>query len=431
MKTSLSAIQWMAFIIAGSIVAPIAIADIYHLNPAETTGMVQRTMFVLGVSGLLQALLGHRMPINEGPAGLWWGVFTIYAGLSTTLFSSKIETLQALEGAMIVSGLVFFLLSLFKLIEKLAQLFTPVVNGTYLLLLIIQLSGSFMKGMMGMGGDMNQIDLRVASFSLVMVALTFYLSRHRIRWVSQYSILISLSAGWMLYSLLGLGEGLHSYKGPAFALPEIFAFGKPVFDTGLMVTSVFITFLLITNMLASIRVTGQVLKEKGNVEGELRYRASGFTAGVNQILGGVFSAIGPVPISGAAGFIATTGITKLLPFVISSLLIIAASLLPGSMSFFASLPAPVGYAVTFVIFANMIAIAFSEFDREPDKNRSRLVIGISLLAGVGAMFVPGEAFRDVPPALVSLLNNGLILGTLIAVITDQFTMGRMKLNNKA
>src|SRR5574342_781330 len=200
MKTSLSAIQWMAFIIAGSIVAPIAIADIYHLSPAETTGMVQRTMFVLGVSGLLQALLGHRMPINEGPAGLWWGVFTIYAGLSTTLFTSKMETLQALEGAMIISGLVFFLLSLFKLIEKLAQLFTPVVNGTYLLLLIIQLSGSFMKGMMGMGGDMNQIDLRVASFSLLLVALTFYLSRHRIRWVSQYSFLISLSAGWMLYS---------------------------------------------------------------------------------------------------------------------------------------------------------------------------------------------------------------------------------------
>ncbi|MEH7885247.1 purine/pyrimidine permease [Bacillus sp. JJ1609] len=431
MKTSLSAIQWMAFIIAGSIVAPIAIADIYHLNPIETTGMVQRTMFVLGISSLLQALIGHRMPINEGPAGLWWGVFTIYAGLSTTLFSSKIETLQALEGAMIISGLVFFLLSLFKLIEKLAQLFTPVVNGIYLLLLIIQLSGSFMKGMMGLGGGINQIDLKVALFSIVMVALTFYLSRHRIRWVSQYSILVSLAAGWILYTLLGLGEGLHSYKGPAFALPEIFSFGKPVFDSGLMVTSVFITFLLITNMLASIRVTGQVLKEKGNVEGEMRYRASGFTAGVNQILGGVFSAIGSVPISGAAGFIATTGITKLLPFVISSLLIIAASLLPGAMSFFASLPAPVGYAVTFVIFANMIGIAFSEFDRESDKNRTRLVIGISLLAGVGSMFVPGEAFRDVPPALVSLLNNGLILGTMIAVVTDQFTMGRMKLKNKA
>jgi xanthine/uracil permease len=429
MKTSLSAIQWMAFIIAGSIVAPIAIADIYHLNTTETAGMVQRTMFVLGVSGLLQASIGHRMPINEGPAGLWWGVFTIYAGLSTTLFSSEIETLQALEGAMIISGLVFFLLSLFKLIEKLALLFTPVVSGIYLLLLVIQLSGSFLNGMMGLGNGEIQVDLSIALFSIVLVALTFYLSRHRIKWVSQYSILFSLAAGWVLFSLFGLGEGMNSYKGPAFALPEVFAFGAPVFDSGLMVTSVFITFLLITNMLASIRVTGQVLKEKGDFDTEFRYRASGFTAGVNQVLGGIFSAIGSVPISGAAGFIATTGITRLLPFIISSLLIIGASFLPGAMAFFASLPAPVGYSVTFVIFANMIAIAFSEFDRESEKNRTRLVIGISLMAGVGAMFVPGEAFSDVPPALVSILNNGLILGTLTAVIADQFTLGKMKQKN--
>lgn len=430
MKTSLSAIQWMAFIIAGSIVAPIAIADLYQLSPEETTGLVQRTMFILGLSSLLQATIGHRMPINEGPAGLWWGVFAIYAGLSTTLFSSRMETLQALEGAMIISGVVFFLLSLLKLIEKLAQLFTPVVSGIYLLLLIIQLSGSFLNGMMGLDSSHNQIDLSITVFSAGLVGFTFYISRHRIKWISQYSILISLAGGWILYSLFDLGEALHDYAGPSFALPDLFAFGMPVFDSGLMVTSVFITFLLITNMLASIRVTGQVLKDRGIDNGKLRYRASGFTAGINQLLGGIFSAIGPVPISGAAGFIATTGITKISPFIISSLLIIGTSMIPGAMSFFASLPAPVGYSVTFVIFANMVGIAFSEFDREPDKNRTRLVIGISLLAGVGAMFVPGEAFKDVPPALVSILNNGLILGTVIAVMIDQLTIGRQRIKKK-
>jgi xanthine/uracil permease len=193
-----------------------------------------------------------------------------------------------------------------------------------------------------------------------------------------------------------------------------------------MVTSVFITFLLITNMLASIRVTGQVLNDLGADNREYRYRASGYTAGINQILGGLFSAIGSVPISGAAGFIATTRITKLLPFIISSLFIIGASFLPQVMSVFAALPAPVGYSVTFVIFANMIGIAFSEFDRENDKHRTRAVIGTSLFAGVGSMFVPAEAFSHVPPIMVSILNNGLILGTLIAVITDQFSLARKR-----
>lgn len=426
MRTSLSALQWMAFMVAGSIVAPIAIADLYQLNSIETAGLVQRTMFVLGVSGLLQALFGHRMPINEGPAGLWWGVFAIYAGLSTTLFSSHIETLQALEGAMIISGIVFFLLSLFKLIEKLALLFTPVVSAIYLLLLVIQLSGSFLNGMFGLGSGNSRIDLSIVIFSSGIVMLTFYLSRHRIKWISQYSILLSLAAGWILYSIFGLGKTIKTYHGPLFALPEVLAFGQPIFDSGLAITAVFTTFLLITNMLASIRVTGQVLKQTGNAGENQNYRASGFIAGINQLLGGLFSAIGSVPISGAAGFIATTGITKLLPFIISSIMVIGASLIPSVMSFFAALPAPVGYSVTFVVFANMIAIAFAELDREQDTNRARMVLGVSLMAGVGSMFVPGEAFSDVPPALVSLLNNGLILGTLIAVLIDQFTLSKEK-----
>lgn len=427
MRTLLSAIQWMAFIIAGSIVAPIAIADLFQLNDLETTGLVQRTMFVLGISSLLQALFGHRMPINEGPAGLWWGVFTIYAGLSTTLFSSSIETLQALEGAMIISGIVFFLLSLFKLIDRLAVLFTPVVSGIYLLLLVIQLSGSFLNGMAGLGGGQSEVSLPIAFFSFTLVGITFYLTRHPIKWVSQYAVLISLAAGWALFEIFELGKAYERYDGATIALPEFFAFGRPVFDTGLIVTSIFITFLLITNMLASIRVTGQVLKDMGSDIKDFRYRASGFTAGINQLLGGVFSAIGSVPISGAAGFISTTGITRILPFIISSLLIVLASMLPHVMSLFAALPAPVGYSVTFVIFVNMTGIAFSEFDRENDKKRIRAVIGTSLLAGVGAMFIPGEAFRNIPPVLVSILNNGLILGTLIAVAVDQFTLHKKRL----
>src|SRR5690554_2046223 len=129
MKLTISSLQWLAFMLASSIVAPIAIADLYGLSVEETAGFVQRTIFILGVSGLLQGLFGHRLPINEGPAGIWWGVFAIYAGLSSTLFASSSETLQGLQGAMISSGVVFFILSVTGLTEKLTRLFTPVILG--------------------------------------------------------------------------------------------------------------------------------------------------------------------------------------------------------------------------------------------------------------------------------------------------------------
>ena len=114
--------------IAGSIAAPIAIADIYHLSPVETSAFVERTIFVLGIAGLLQGIIGHRLPINEGPAGLWWGVFTIYAGFVGTLYTSNIETLRELSGGMLLSGVFFFYFSAFGLIQKLAKLFTPSIT---------------------------------------------------------------------------------------------------------------------------------------------------------------------------------------------------------------------------------------------------------------------------------------------------------------
>lgn len=427
MKTTISGFQWMAFMIAGSIVAPIAIADLFGLSPVETTGLVQRTMFVLGLSSLLQGLVGHRLPINEGPAGLWWGVFAIYAGLSTTLFSSNMETLRGLEGAMIVSGVAFILLSLFKLIQKVATLFTPVVLGVYLLLLVLQLSGSFINGMLGVGYRQDGVDLPIGLFSLILILFTFYLSRHRITWVSQYSILISLAAGWLIFSLLGFSKPIEFQTNKLIHLPTFFEFGRPIFDSGMITTAIFVTMLLLTNMIASIQVVDDIVSKSEKQEGrKVSYSRAGFVSGINQLLGGSFSAIGPVPISGAAGFIATTNLTSILPFLLGSIFILISSLSPQIMTIFAALPTPVGYAVTFVVFANMIRLSFFQFDQEKDTDRIRLVIGISLMIGVGAMFVPSAAYKDVPPILTSLLNNGLVLGSLTAIIVDQLTRKNRK-----
>lgn len=86
MKVILSGLQWMIFMIAGAIAAPIAIADLYNLTPIETSGLIQSTMITLGIAGFLQGLMGHKFPIHEGPAGLWWSIFTIYASLVGALF---------------------------------------------------------------------------------------------------------------------------------------------------------------------------------------------------------------------------------------------------------------------------------------------------------------------------------------------------------
>ncbi|MGV3466891.1 MAG: purine/pyrimidine permease [Heyndrickxia sp.] len=425
MKTFLSAIQWMAFMIAGSIAAPIAIADLFHLNPMETSAFVQRTIFVLGIAGLLQGFIGHRLPVSEGPAGLWWSVFAIYAGFVGTIYSTSTETLNALCGGMIFSGIVFFILSSFGLIEKLAKLFTPTVTFIYLFLLILQLSGSFIKGMLGLSEEQVHIQPLVAVLCMVIILVTFYLGQVKIQWVRQFSIIIGLLIGWILFILFGLAPKVPSSHA-IISFPKLFHFGKPTFDVGVLTTSFFITILLTTNMIASIRVMEEVLKSSQSKP--VSYKKSGFISGVNQILGGVFSAIGSVPISGSAGFVSQTGIKSIKPFIIGGVLVTIISLLPPLMNIMSSLPAPVGYAVTFVIFTKMIGLALSEIEKVTDRQITYTTAGIALMVGVGTMFLPAEATVKLPAFIGSLVNNGLVLGTIIAIISEQYLRWQKKRN---
>jgi len=431
MKVFFSSLQWLAFIIASSVVAPIAIAALYGMDPGETARFVQRTFFVLGISGLVQVYFGHRLPINEGPAGLWWGVFIIYAGLGPTLYGSGEETLRVIEAGILVSGFLFMLLSALGIIERLSTLFTPVVTGTYLILLSLQLSGSFLNGIFGVGYQGSEtVDLKILVICLFLIFFTFVFAEKGPRAIRQYSILISLALGWAIFAMFGLTEKTNATSDKWIEVPDLFAFGLPTFDGGMVTTSILVTLLLLTNMIASVRVVEQVLQSQKVPLEKTRYRQAGFMAGINQLFAGLFSAVAPVPISGAAGFIATTKINSRLPFIVGSFILVGISFLPTVMNFLSGLPAPVGYATVFIIFANLMLPALAAFENLQGSSHSRMIVVFSLFVGVGSMFVPSAAFKDAPPMLTSILNNGLVLGTVVAIIIEQ-TLTRLGSKKKA
>ncbi|MEK4237268.1 purine/pyrimidine permease [Paenibacillus sp. FSL R5-0475] len=419
MKVILSGLQWMIFMIAGAIAAPIAIADLYNLTPIETSGLIQSTMITLGIAGFLQGLMGHKFPIHEGPAGLWWSIFTIYASLVGGLYSSNNGALQALSGAMIISGVLFILISAFKLMDKIARLFTPTITFIYLLLLIFQLSGSFMKGMMGITIAHTTLDVKVFILSVIVVCITFWLGKSRFVVLSQFSIIFSILIGCLLFIICG-NIPVFSHADTLFKLPKIFPFGRPQFDAGTITTAFLLTLLLITNAVASIRLMETVMKQK-QVD-HRRYLRAGFTSGITHLISGGLGAVGSVPISGAAGYVEQTGMKERRSFLIGCCFVISISLFPPMMNVISAIPAPIGYSVTFVIFVKMVGLALKELKKVIHEERTFIVSGISLLVGVGLMFIPSSATAHLSPIVIAILNNGLICGSLLAIILEQGLM---------
>lgn len=416
MKTVFSGLQWMLFILMGSIVIPIAVASSYGLSGGEVMDFVSRALFVLGIAGILQALIGHRLPIQEGPAGVWWGVFTLYSTLGIQLFGSQIATLRVLSFCFIVSGTLFILLAVFGLIDKISKLFTPTVMGAYMVLLVVQLSGTFLKGMAGINGT-SPINPVVLVLSIVTVLLAYLFAK--IKAIGTYATLFSIIAGWILFAIFGQAQPVQKMT-EIIKLPKPFAFGMPIADANMIVSAICLTFLLLTNLLVSITAVQVVFKGLGEPYDENCMKKAGIASGIIHILAGVFSAIGSVPISGSAAFISQTKNTDKKPFIIGNILIVLISLSPVITSFFAALPVAVGYAALVPTFGiGTIGIAINQMEKAEDKAVRNLAVGVSWFVGIGVMFFAGSAFDGLNPLIRTIISNGLIVGAVAAVLVEQ------------
>src|SRR5690606_13971032 len=123
-----------------------------------------------------------------------------------------------------------------------------------------------------------------------------------------------------------------------FQFPELFAFGKPEFAPGTVITALMLTMLLLTNMIASINVVEQTMEKQKPVH----YNRSSFIAGINQSLSGFFAGVASVPLSVTAGFLMTTKTFEKRPFIFANIGIILLSMFPAALSIFANIPSPVG-----------------------------------------------------------------------------------------
>ncbi|MED4399936.1 purine/pyrimidine permease [Metabacillus fastidiosus] len=415
MKHFFSSTQWTFFILANIVVIPVSIGFAFGLSQTEIAYLLQRTFFVVGFTSLLQGFFGHKLPLNESPAGLWWSVFLIYAGFAATGAKSADIVLRSLEMGILMSGILFLLLSTFKLMDQIKKLFTPLVTGTYLILLVTQLSGPFMKGIFGIGYLSKGFDGAVAVCAIITLIFSVVLAKSRFKLLSSYSVLISLAFGWILFAIVGITKPLSLQVNEWISFAKPFEWGTPVFDIGIMLTSLFTSFLLLTNLVASADVVAKVTERKEKVN----YNRAGFVMGINHIISSCFSTVGAVPIAGVAGFISTTKIKEKLPFLIGSTVIMVMSFFPIIMAFFASIPVPVGYATLFLSISSLIGIGLREYTHIFKKEHAVSIACLSLMAGFGTMFLPAEALAGLPDGLTSILNNGLIIGIFICILLEQ------------
>lgn len=400
---------------ANTITVPIVLGNAFHFTSQQLSTFTCGTFLVTGLISLLQVLFGHRLPIIEGPAGMWWGVFLILIQMAKDSGTPLSDLRLELEFALIAAGILNVCISIFGLLKYIERLFTPAVTGTFLLLLGLQLSKSLVSGMMGITTEGAVVNPVIAVTSLFLIGLTIRLMTKGRGMSRSLSVLICLLVGWALYLVIGQSHLSLPTTTSAFKLPTLFPWGKPSFHSGIVTTGLITSVILLSNLIASVKAMESVLPESRH---RLSTKRATLISGIGNGLSGILGVVGLVPLTVAASLVSLTRNASRLPFVIASSLVILIGLFPWLGNVFSEMPVPVGYAVLFTVFAQLLGFGLQDIRKLEFTQRDLFVVGIPLMLGVGTYFISGSSWRAAPPVLGYLLDNGLIVGVVCVIILE-------------
>lgn len=414
-RTIAYAAQWLIFTLANSAVVPIVVGNALGLDQSGIASLAQRTFFVQALASFLQVSFGHRLPIIEGPSGMWWGIFITLAAMAPGLGKPLAILRTDLEFGVIITGLILVAIGFSGLIGRTLKLFTPAVTGSVLVLLGLQLSGTFVRGMLGITSSHGQVDLKSSIISLVVVAIVVGFSLKAKGFLSSIAILVGIAVGWILAALAGVSHGVAWGYGAMIAFPQVFAWGRPTFDLGIVLTCVLTGLLVLSNLVASILAMERVL------ETELpkrSYDRGVALTGLSDILSGMGATVGLVPYSAGAGMVSLTKVASRLPFIVFAGALLVMGLLPQVGAFLSSIPEPVGYSAIMASFCQMVGFGLKDYARMKLTPRDYFVVGLPLLFGTGLMFLPAGAFQGAPALVSYILGNGFIAGMLLCMLLE-------------
>jgi xanthine/uracil permease len=412
----LYALQHLTYFLANAAILPVVVGAYLGLDSSGLATLVQRTFIVCGIASILQVTWGHRYPIMEGPAGVWYGVLITLA-LSAPALGKPLSLLRTdLEMGFIIAGLVCIALSVSGIVARLALIFTPLVNGIFLILIALQLSPAMMKGMLGLTAAHQTVDFRSLLAFAVTTLLIMWITLRGKGFLQSIAVLIGAAAGWLIAVFLGSGAQVAHHPPVAYVVPRFFAWGAPTFDAGVTATCILAAVILLSNLVASINGMSALTAEP--LRPRLFKYGAAFT-GVSDILAGIGAVIGSIPYASAIGFTAMTGVAARRPFILGSLFLIFLGVLPQVGIFFASMPPSVGNSVMFVVFCLILGIGIKQFSNIDLNNREMCIIGTSCLVGVGVMFLPQDVFNSLPAIFRYLLLNGLVDGIFLAIVMEQ------------
>ncbi len=417
-KNWAAGLQWLFFLFTNTVVIPITIGSAFGLEQGKITALLQLSFLFTGLACIIQALFGHRRSIMEGQSGLWWGVILSMCYVAPTQGISMSVLGGSISAGIIISGILTVLIGVSGLGPRIASWFNAGVMAVFTFLLAVRLNTIFLKGMLGIPFDVNevspQIDVPVFLLSCAIVLFAIFLSVRNQSSFSRYSLLISIIAGWIAYELL-FSAPQETAQISSGAAGGLFLLGDLSFNVGIIITAVVAGMLNLSNTFGALKGTDS-LYQKQTENGQ--YRRSFTVSGMFTIVAGVFGMVPYAPYVSSIGFLSQTRILERLPFVLGGAMFMVMGIIPAIGALMVQMPLSVGSAALLVAYMRLLQPALGYFEQIDMTPANLYRVAVPLFIGIVFLFLPAEYFLSFPPVIRPLVSNGLLIGILLSLVIE-------------
>ena len=412
------ALQHVLVMYAGAVAVPLIIGRAAKLPPEQVAMLVNADLFACGIATLIQSLglgpFGIRLPVMMG-------VTFAAVGPMVAMASNPDLGLLGIFGSVIAAGVVTMLIAPF--VSRLLPLFPAVVTGTIILMIGISLMRVGVNWAAGapaptLPGYGEPLHLGMAAAVLVLILL---ITKYAAGFLANISVLVGIVLGCAAAWAIGRMSFAKVAAAPWFDLVLPFAFGIPVFEpVAILTMSIVMVVVMIESagmFLALGEMTGRPPDQAAMTRG-LR------TDGLGTVIGGIFNTFPYTSFSQNVGLVGVTGVTSRYVTAAGGAIMLVMGLVPKLGALVESVPLFVLGGAGIVMFGMVAATGVRILSGvDYAGNRHNLyVVAISIGFGLIPLVAP-HFFRAMPHALAPILDSGILLSALMAVVLNLYFNG--------
>lgn len=423
-------LQHVLVMYAGAVAVPLIIGRALKLSPQEVAFLISADLFACGLATLVQCIgfpgVGIRLPVMMG-------VTFASVGPMLSMAAAPDIGLLGIYGSVIAAGIFGIVVAPF--ISRLLPLFPPVVTGTIIMVIGISL---MRVGINWAGGGIptftKMIDgvphtfpnpgygqLQGLGIALFVLVVILALIKWGTGFLANVSVLLGIIAGAILASVLGV---MHFDKVGTAGWVDIvlpFHFGMPQFHLVPIVTMCIVMIVVMIESLGMFLALGEMTDRKVDRDALTKgLRADG----VGTFLGGIFNTFPYTSFSQNVGLVGVTGVRSRWVTIAGGGIMLVLGLLPKMAALVESVPQVVLGGAGLVMFGMVAATGARILTAVDFKTNQRNLFVVAISVGFGMIpLVSPNFFKNLPHNLHPLLESGILLCALVAVILNAFFNG--------